>query len=154
MCSRKYHADPYESKRSKLKLMNNAETVKHVLATLDTGNCYIESLHEGIDFNTNVTRARFDNEFSKKLQDMIEPIDDVLEATGLSADDVDKIVLVGGNTKVIKLQKYIKEMFENSEVLSSIAGDEVFATGAALQAGLLNDKWPANNPQPEIQGKN
>ena len=58
---RKHRVDPRESKRSKQKLMSSAETVKHVLSTLDTANCYIESLFEGIDFNTNVTRARFEN---------------------------------------------------------------------------------------------
>ncbi len=47
------------------KLTYNAENVKHILSTLDTANCYIESLYEGIDFNSNVTRARFDNELAK-----------------------------------------------------------------------------------------
>ena len=53
---RKYKADPRETKRGKQKLLASAETVKHVLSTLDTANCYIESLYEGIDFNANVTR--------------------------------------------------------------------------------------------------
>jgi molecular chaperone DnaK (HSP70) len=47
------------------KLTYNAENVKHILSTLDTANCYIESLYEGIDFNANVTRARFENELAK-----------------------------------------------------------------------------------------
>ena len=62
---RKYKADPRETKRGRQKLLASAETVKHVLSTLDTANCYIESLYEGIDFNANVTRARFENELSK-----------------------------------------------------------------------------------------
>jgi molecular chaperone DnaK (HSP70) len=62
---RKYKEDPRESKKSKQKLRLNAENVKHVLSTLETANCYIESLFDGIDFNANVSRSRFDNEFSK-----------------------------------------------------------------------------------------
>ena len=62
---RKYKADPRETKRGKMKLKFNAENVKHVLSTLDNANCHIESLHEGIDFNANVSRSRFDSELSK-----------------------------------------------------------------------------------------
>lgn len=62
---RKHKVDPRETKRGKLKLKLNAENVKHVLSTLETANCYIESLHEGIDFNANISRSRFDIEFSK-----------------------------------------------------------------------------------------
>ena len=62
---RKYKADPRESKRGKMKLKKEAETVKHVLSTLDNANCYIESLHEGMDFNSNISRSRFELEFNK-----------------------------------------------------------------------------------------
>ena len=62
---RKNKVDPRETKRGKLKLQVNAENVKHVLSTMDTANCYIESLYEGIDFNANVSRSRFDMEFTK-----------------------------------------------------------------------------------------
>lgn len=62
---RKYKMDPRESKRGKMKLKINADNVKHVLSTLDNANCYIESLHEGIDFNANISRSRFNSEFGK-----------------------------------------------------------------------------------------
>ena len=62
---RKYKADPRETKRGKTKLKINAENAKHVLSSLDTANCYIESLHEGIDYNGNLSRSRFELEFSK-----------------------------------------------------------------------------------------
>ena len=62
---RKNKADPRETKRGKMKLKINAENVKHVLSTLDNANCYIESLYEGIDFNANVSRSRFELEMSK-----------------------------------------------------------------------------------------
>ena len=62
---RKYKMDPRETKRGKTKLKINAENAKHVLSSLDTANCYIESLHEGIDYNGNLSRSRFELEFSK-----------------------------------------------------------------------------------------
>jgi|ERR1712150_128418 len=91
--NRKFKVDPRESKRGKLKLYNNAETVKHILSTLDTAKCYIESLCDGIDFSTNVTRARFENEMSKMLPSLIDPIREVLTASGIKASDIDKLTL-------------------------------------------------------------
>ena len=70
---------------------NNAESVKHILSTLDTAKCYIESLYDGIDFSTNVTRARFENEMSKVLPSLMEPIQTVLTSSGVKASDIDKV---------------------------------------------------------------
>ena len=70
---------------------NNAENVKHILSTLDTAKCYIESLYDGIDFSTNVTRARFENEMSKVLPSLMEPIQTVLTSSGVKASDIDKV---------------------------------------------------------------
>ena len=72
---------------------NNAENVKHILSTLDTAKCYIESLYDGIDFSTNVTRARFENEMSKVLPSLMEPIQTVLTSSGVKASDIDKVSL-------------------------------------------------------------
>ena len=72
---------------------NNAESVKHILSTLDTAKCYIESLYDGIDFSTNVTRARFENEMTKVLPSLMDPIQSVLTSSGIKASDVDKVLL-------------------------------------------------------------
>ena len=71
---------------------NNAESVKHILSTLDTAKCYIESLYDGIDFSTNVTRARFENEMTKVLPSLMDPIQSVLTSSGIKASDVDKVL--------------------------------------------------------------
>ena len=89
---RKHRMDPRESKRSKLKLKMQAETVKHILSTLDTSNCYIESLCEGIDFSFNVTRARFENELSKILTDFLDPIHTTLAEAGVKSADIEKVI--------------------------------------------------------------
>lgn len=139
---RKHRMDPRESKRSKLKLKLNAETVKRILSTLDTSNCYIESLCEGIDFSCNVTRARFENELSKVLPSLIDPIQETLAAAGVNAADIDKVILCGGTSKIPKLKKSISGLFSGkAEILSSLSPDEVLALGAASQASLLNEPW-------------
>jgi len=134
---RKYKMDPRESKRGKMKLKLNADNVKHILSTLDNANCYIESLHEGIDFNANVSRSRFDLEISKVLQRFIDPIDEVLAPTDLKPSDISKVILCGGTSKIPKLQSRISSLFEKAEILSTINPDEVIAMGAAKQASLL-----------------
>ena len=83
-----------ETKRGKTKLYNNAENVKHILSTLDTAKCYIESLYDGIDFSTNVTRARFENELSKVLPTLMDPIHNTLANSGIKASDIDKVILM------------------------------------------------------------
>ena len=88
---RKYKMDPRESKRGKMKLKINAENAKHVLSTLDNANCYIESLYEGIDFNSNVSRSRLDAEFSKILSKFIDPLHEVLDTVKIKPTDIDKV---------------------------------------------------------------
>ena len=74
-----------------MKLKLQAETVKRVLSTLDTANCYIESLCEGIDLNCNVTRARFDNELGKILSGFVDPVTQTLADAGIKPANVDKV---------------------------------------------------------------
>jgi len=137
---RKYKADPRETKRGKQKLLTHAETVKHVLSTLDTANCYIESLYEGIDFNANVTRARFENELSKVVADMVAPLRELLKRAEIGTDSVEKLILSGGTSKIPKIQKAAAKVFDSAEVLSSVGPDEVTAYGAAIQAGAVTEK--------------
>ena len=68
--------------------------MKHILSTLDTAKCYIESLYDGIDFSTNVTRARFENELSKVLPSLMDPIHKTLANSGIKASDIDKVILI------------------------------------------------------------
>ena len=74
-----------------MKLKLQAETVKRVLSTLDTANCYIESLCEGIDLNCNVTRARFDNELGKILPGFVDPVNQTLTEAGVKPSNIDKV---------------------------------------------------------------
>merc|ERR550534_2140228 len=120
----KYKEDILQSKKGRAKLANQAETVKHVLSTLDTAHCYVESLFDGMDFSSNVTRARFDNQLSKVLSDLMSPISALLTSSNLLASDISKVILAGGTTKVIKVQSALSNMFPQAEMLTSLAQDE------------------------------
>jgi len=152
---RKYRMDPRESKRSKMKLRLQAEVVKRVLSTLDTSNCYIESLCEGIDLNCNVTRARFDNELGKILARFVDPVSDTLAQAGIKPSNIDKVILCGGTSKIPKLKSSVSSLFTNSnpevEILSSLSPDEVLALGAASQASLMTEAINTNGPSPSLQ---
>merc|ERR1712053_70883 len=100
----KYKEDILQSKKGRAKLAAQAETVKHVLSTLDTAHCYVESLFDGMDFSSNVTRARFDNQLSKVLSDLMSPISALLTESNLMSSDISKVILAGGSTKVTKIQ--------------------------------------------------
>jgi molecular chaperone DnaK (HSP70) len=133
----KYKEDILQSKKGRAKLANQAETVKHVLSTLDTAHCYVESLYDGMDFSSNVTRARFDNQLSPVLTELMAPVSVLLTRAGLTPEDVDSVVMVGGSTKVVKLQNALANAFPDAEVFTNIPGDEVLAYGAAVHASLL-----------------
>jgi len=146
----KYKVDIAEiGKRGRAKLAAAAENCKHILSTLDTSSCYVESLYDGMDFSTSVTRARFDNELSKIMTDIMSPIQTLLGRCNLSTPDIGKVVLSGGSTKVIKIQKQLASMFPDAQVLNSLAGDEVVAIGAAVQASLVT-KEPTGERRPAV----
>ncbi len=154
---RKFKLDPRETKRSKMKLKINAENVKHVLSTLDNANCYIESLCEGIDFNGNISRSRFDSELSKLIPKFTSPIEELLSLAQLEANEIDAVIFCGGTAKIPKLQSNIKSMFAKAECLNSINPDEVIAVGASIQASLLPDDCEDKadfNGQADIQATN
>ena len=146
----KYKEDILVNKRGKAKISRGAETVKHVLSTLDTAHCYVESLFDGMDFSSNVTRARFDNQVSKVLTDVLAPVSSILSSVGLTTVDISKVVMAGGTSKVVKLQSALSSMFSGAEILSSYSPDEVIAIGAAVQASYIS-KDLAQNPTEKLR---
>uniref|UniRef100_A0A8D3C6S3 Heat shock 70 kDa protein 14 n=1 Tax=Scophthalmus maximus TaxID=52904 RepID=A0A8D3C6S3_SCOMX len=134
---RTFKHDVSSNARAMMKLMNGADMAKHSLSTLGSANCFVDSLHDGIDFECNVSRARFELLCSSLFNKSIQPIRALLEQAGLSAGDINKVVLCGGSARIPRLQQMIRDMFPDVELLSSAPPDEVIAVGAALQAGLL-----------------
>ncbi|KAF7647734.1 hypothetical protein LDENG_00167480 [Lucifuga dentata] len=134
---RSFKHDVSSNARAMLKLMNGADVAKHSLSSLGSANCFVDSLHDGIDFECNISRARFELLCSSLFNKSIQPIRALLEEAGLSTSDINKVVLCGGSARIPRLQQMMREMFTDVELLSSAPPDEVIAVGAALEAGLL-----------------
>ncbi|XP_040004525.1 heat shock 70 kDa protein 14 [Xiphias gladius] len=134
---RTFKHDLSSNARAMLKLMNGADMAKHSLSSLGSANCFVDSLHDGIDFECNVSRARFELLCSSLFNKSIQPIRPLLEEAGVSTSNINKVVLCGGSARIPRLQQMIREMFPEVELLSSAPPDEVIAVGAALEAGLL-----------------
>lgn len=139
---RSFRHDVSSNVRAMLKLMNSADMAKHSLSSLGSANCFVDSLHDGMDFDCNVSRARFELLCSSLFNKSIQPIRTLLEEAGLSTSDINQVVLCGGSARVPRLQQMIQELFPDVELLSSSPPDEVIAVGAALQAGLLVNRDP------------
>ncbi|CAB1443171.1 unnamed protein product [Pleuronectes platessa] len=134
---RTYKHDLSSNARAMMKLMNGADMAKHSLSSLESANCFVDSLHDGIDFDCNISRARFELLCSSLFNKSIQPIRSLLEKAGLSTSSINQVVLCGGSARIPRLQQMIRDMFSDVELLCSAPPDEVIAVGAALQAGLL-----------------
>ncbi|KAM8803600.1 heat shock 70 kDa protein 14 isoform 1-T1 [Rhynchonycteris naso] len=137
---RSFKHDIRGNARAMVKLMNSADIAKHSLSTLGSANCFLDSLYEGQDFDCNVSRARFELLCSPLFNKCIETIRALLEQSGFTADDINKVVLCGGSSRIPRLQQLIKDLFPAVELLNSIPPDEVIPIGAAMEAGILIGK--------------
>ncbi|XP_066523664.1 heat shock 70 kDa protein 14 [Hoplias malabaricus] len=135
-----YKHDVSGNPRAMMKLMNSADLAKHTLSTLGSSNCFVDSLYDGMDFECNVSRARFELICSSLFSKSIQPIRILLEQVTLSTSDVNTVVLSGGSARIPKLQQMIRDLFPDVEMLCSIPPDEVIPVGAAMQAGILVGK--------------
>uniref|UniRef100_A0A8C1DHA9 Heat shock protein 14 n=1 Tax=Cyprinus carpio carpio TaxID=630221 RepID=A0A8C1DHA9_CYPCA len=137
---RTFKQDVTGNPRAMLKLMNSADMAKHTLSTLGSANSFVDSLYDGMDFECNVSRARFELICSSLFNKSIQPIKSLLEQVNLSTSDINKVVLCGGSARIPKLQQMIRDLFPDVELLNSIPPDEVIPVGAAMQAGILVGK--------------
>ncbi|XP_036163187.1 heat shock 70 kDa protein 14 isoform X3 [Myotis myotis] len=156
---RSFKHDIRGNARAMMKLMNSADIAKHSLSTLGSANCFLDSLYEGQDFDCNVSsgkfgfllapalwpqpaenRARFELLCSPLFNKCIEAIRALLQQSGFAADDINKVVLCGGSSRIPRLQQLIKDLFPAVELLNSIPPDEVIPIGAAIEAGILTGK--------------
>merc|ERR1719274_37055 len=98
----------------------------------------IEALYDGVDFSETLTRARFEEINNDLFKNTLKPVKQVLEDSGLKKTQVDEVVLVGGSTRIPKVQQLIKDFFNGKEPNRGINPDEAVAYGAAVQAGILS----------------
>lgn len=126
------------SARSLRRLRTACERAKRTLSVSSSANVEIDSLFEGIDFNTSITRARFEDLCGDYFRNCLLPVEKVLRDAKISKQDVNEIVLVGGSTRIPKIQSLIKDFFNGKEPCKSINPDESVAHGAAVQAAVLS----------------
>uniref|UniRef100_A0A6C0CDT5 Heat shock protein 70 n=1 Tax=viral metagenome TaxID=1070528 RepID=A0A6C0CDT5_9ZZZZ len=134
---RKHKMDISENKRSMRRLKTACEKAKRTLSSSSTANVEIDSLFDGIDFFTSITRAKFESLCMPLFQKCIQPVSKVLQDAGCSKSEVHEIVLVGGSTRIPKIQQLISDFFGGKELNKGVNPDEAVAYGAAVQANIL-----------------
>lgn len=135
---KKHKKDLMSNKKAVSRLKTASERAKRTLSSTTSATIDIEALHEGIDFNTTITRAKFENLCMALFRQCIDPVDKVLADARMDKSAIDEIVLVGGSTRIPKVQEMLKAAFNGKELCQSINPDEAVAYGAAVQAAILS----------------
>merc|ERR1711968_5933 len=135
---RKYGKDASKDKRAVQKMRREVERAKRTLSTAHQARVEIESLHDGVDFSETLTRARFEELNLDLFRKTMKPVQKVLDDSDFKKSDIDELVLVGGSTRIPKVQQLLKEFFNGKEPNKGINPDEAVAYGAAVQGGILS----------------
>merc|ERR1719282_2258233 len=134
---RKHKKDLASNKRALRRLRTACERAKRTLSSSAQASIEIDSLFDGEDFYTSISRARFEEMNSDLFRGTLDPVEKSLNDAKLSKSDIHEIVLVGGSTRIPKIQKLIQDFFNGKELNKSINPDEAVAYGAAVQAAIL-----------------
>lgn len=122
------------------KLKKECERVKRNLSSSSQAHMEIDCLMDNIDFNTTITRAKFEQLNLSLFQKCLHCVENVLRDSGISKNDIDDIVLVGGTTRIPKMQQLLSDFFGGKKLFNSINPDEAVAYGATVQASMLAGK--------------
>jgi len=134
---RKHKKDLTGNPRAMRRLRTACERAKRTLSSSTQSSIEIDSLFEGVDFYSSLTRARFEELCGDLFRNTITPVEKVMKDAKLSKNQIDEIVLVGGSTRIPKIQQLISDFFNGKEPSKSINPDEAVAYGAAVQASIL-----------------
>jgi heat shock protein 1/8 len=135
---RKYKKDLASNKRALRRLRTACERAKRTLSSSTQASIEIDSLFDGIDFYTSITRARFEELNADLFRGTLEPVEKSLRDAKMDKAQIHDIVLVGGSTRIPKIQKLLQDFFNGKELNKSINPDEAVAYGAAVQAAILH----------------
>lgn len=130
--------DLRKDNRAVQKLRREVEKAKRALSNSHQVKIEVESLYDGEDFTETLTRAKFEELNMDLFRSTMKPVQKVMEDADMQKKDVDEIVLVGGSTRIPKVQQLVKEYFNGKEPSRGINPDEAVAYGAAVQAGVLS----------------
>jgi len=145
MYKKKHGKDVRGSNRAVQRLRREVEKAKRSLSSQHQVKIEIENFFEGNDFSETLTRAKFEELNMDLFRGTMKPVQKVLEDSDLQKKDVDEIVLVGGSTRIPKVQQLVKEFFNGKEPSRGINPDEAVAFGAAVQAGVLSGDSDTSN---------
>ncbi|CCH60838.1 hypothetical protein TBLA_0D03380 [Henningerozyma blattae CBS 6284] len=135
---KKHGIDVSDNNKALAKLKREAEKAKRALSSQMSTRIEIDSFVDGIDLSETLTRAKFEELNLDLFKKTLKPVEKVLKDSGLSKKDIDDIVLVGGSTRIPKVQALLEQFFEGKKVSKGINPDEAVAFGAAVQAGILS----------------
>merc|ERR1711931_563445 len=135
---KKFGKDIRKNNRAVQKLRREVEKAKRTLSSQHQAKIEIESFYEGEDFSEVLTRAKFEELNMDLFRSTMKPVQKVLEDSDLKKNEIDEIVLVGGSTRIPKVQMLVKEFFNGKEPSRGINPDEAVAYGAAVQGGVLS----------------
>ena len=130
--------DMSDDPRALRRLRSACERAKRTLSTSTQAFIEVDALYDKIDFNSTITRAKFEELNSSLFNGTLKPVEQVLRDAKVSKTDVDKIVLVGGSTRIPQIQKLLSEFFGGKELCKSVNPDEAVAYGATIQAAILS----------------
>jgi L1 cell adhesion molecule like protein len=134
---KKTKLDITDNPRAMRRVKTACERAKRTLSSANTANIEIDALYEGVDCNVAITRARFEDMCSDLFKKGMDPVELVLRDSKKSKSQVDEIVLVGGSTRVPKVQQLLTDFFNGKELCKSVNPDEAVAHGATVQAAIL-----------------
>merc|ERR1711966_614803 len=135
---RKHKKDMSSDKRSIQKLRREVERAKRALSSATQARVEIEALYDGVDFTETLTRARFEELNMDLFKKTLGPVKKVMEDASFKKNQLDEIVMVGGSTRIPKVQQLIKDYFNGKEPNKGINPGEAVAYGAAVQGGILS----------------
>ena len=141
---RKHKKDISKNPRSMRRLRTACEKAKRTLSSSTTTNIEIDSLFEGVDLFTSITRAKFEQLCDDLFRKCMDPLSKVLVDAKLDKNSIHEIVLVGGSTRIPKIQRMLSSFFNNKELCKSVNPDEAVAHGAAIQASILTGNVDEN----------
>jgi len=135
---KKHKVDIKNNLRALAKLRREVEKAKRSLSSQHQVRIDIENFADGIDFSETLTRARFEELNNDLFRKTMKPVQTVLKDAGMKKNEIDEIVLVGGSTRIPKIQKLVKDFFNGKEPNRGINPDEAVAYGATVQGGILS----------------
>lgn len=141
----RHKIDISSNPRAIAKLKRESEKAKRTLSSQFSTRIEIDSFVDGIDFSEHISRAKFEELNMGSFKKTMDPVQRVLKDAGLKTSDISDIVLVGGSTRIPKIQELIEKFFDGKKASKGIHPDEAVAYGAAVQAGVLSGEEGASN---------